>query len=531
MRFGHVQTAVSQVSGKLGKPGALLLVSLFIPSLFLLSGCAGVSASGSKQTTGSQAVFQLSPPSINFGNVTVGKQATQTISATNVGNVALNVTQVTISNPQFTVPGLSTPVALAIGQTGTFTVVVNPTAAGALTGTLTAQGDSGSASVVVNLSATGVIAPVITTQPASQTVTAGQTATFAIVANGTAPLSYQWQKNGVNVAGATSANYTTPATAISDSGSTFQVVVSNTAGTVTSAAATLTVSATPVAGIQVNSSSIDFGNDVVNSNSSQALIITNTGTATLSITGMTVSGSSEFSTGFSSTLNVSAGQQTTVTVQFLPTAVGAVSANISIVSNAPSSPTVISLAGNGMAASGLNASPASLSFGNVPLASNSTQTVSLTNSGTSNVTISAVSVSGAVFSASGVTQGTVLSPNQSATLTVIFAPTAAVASTGSVTVTSNASNSPTTISLSGTGVHTVTLTWTASTSVVSGYNVYRNTLNGPGFAKINTTLIQNALTYVDKNVTNATTYNYEATAVDASGNESARSTQVTANIP
>ena len=92
-----------------------------------------------------------------------------------------------------------------------------------------------------------VVAPTITTQPANQTVTAGQTATFTVVAGGTAPLSYQWQKNGVNISGATANSYTTPVTAATDSGSTFDVIVSNTAGTVTSAKATLTVNAAVVA--------------------------------------------------------------------------------------------------------------------------------------------------------------------------------------------------------------------------------------------------------------------------------------------
>src|SRR5256885_13638283 len=91
------------------------------------------------------------------------------------------------------------------------------------------------------------VAPTITTQPANQTVTAGQTATFAVVAAGTAPLGYQWQKNGVNITGATSASYTTATTTTADSGSTFRVVVSNSAGTVTSSAATLTVNAAAVA--------------------------------------------------------------------------------------------------------------------------------------------------------------------------------------------------------------------------------------------------------------------------------------------
>jgi uncharacterized protein (DUF1800 family) len=83
-------------------------------------------------------------------------------------------------------------------------------------------------------------APAITTAPASQSVTAGQTATFSVLATGTGPLSYQWQKNGANIPGATSATYTTPATTMSDSGS-FDVIVTNAAGTVTSATVTLTV--------------------------------------------------------------------------------------------------------------------------------------------------------------------------------------------------------------------------------------------------------------------------------------------------
>ena len=73
----------------------------------------------------------------------------------------------------------------------------------------------------------------------------GQTATFTVVAAGTPPLSYQWQKGTTNITGATSASYTTPATQQSDSGSTFRVVVTNSAGSITSNSATLTVNTGP----------------------------------------------------------------------------------------------------------------------------------------------------------------------------------------------------------------------------------------------------------------------------------------------
>jgi len=94
----------------------------------------------------------------------------------------------------------------------------------------------------VNFTASGTTtAPALTTQPTNQTVTAGQAATFSVVATGTAPLSYQWQKNGASIAGATSSSYTTSATTAADSGSSFKAVVSNSAGTATSNAAVLTV--------------------------------------------------------------------------------------------------------------------------------------------------------------------------------------------------------------------------------------------------------------------------------------------------
>jgi len=87
---------------------------------------------------------------------------------------------------------------------------------------------------------TGSIAPSISVQPASTTVSAGQTASFSVTASGTAPLQYQWQRNGVNIANANASTYSFT-TAPGDNGATFRVVVSNNSGSVTSNSATLTV--------------------------------------------------------------------------------------------------------------------------------------------------------------------------------------------------------------------------------------------------------------------------------------------------
>ncbi len=82
-------------------------------------------------------------------------------------------------------------------------------------------------------------APTITTQPANATVAAGQTATFAVAATGTAPMKYQWQKNFVDIPGATSASYTTPAVWPADANSTFRCIVENGGGMSYSVAASL----------------------------------------------------------------------------------------------------------------------------------------------------------------------------------------------------------------------------------------------------------------------------------------------------
>jgi hypothetical protein len=105
-------------------------------------------------------------------------------------------------------------------------------------------------------SSTNPTAPSIASQPSSQTVTVGQTATFTVMATGTAALSYQWQKNNVAVTGATSANYTTPATTSADNGSLFRVVVSNAAGNTTSNQATLTINSSTATDV------VTYHNDV-----------------------------------------------------------------------------------------------------------------------------------------------------------------------------------------------------------------------------------------------------------------------------
>ena len=135
-----------------------------------------------------------------------------------------------------TAASYTTPPATAADNGSTYQVVVS-NSAGSTT--------SNAATLTVNLP------PSITVQPANQTVAAGATATFSVTASGTAPLAYQWMKNGANISGATSSGYTTPPTIAADNGAAFQVNVSNSFGNQTSNAATLTVNTSAPAGTDV----------------------------------------------------------------------------------------------------------------------------------------------------------------------------------------------------------------------------------------------------------------------------------------
>ena len=99
------------------------------------------------------------------------------------------------------------------------------------------------ASSLFNVRFNSGTAPSITTHPANQMVLVGQPASFTVGASGTPTLSFQWQRNMVNIGGATSATFNLTAAALSDNGAKFRCVVTNSFGTATSNEATLTVTA------------------------------------------------------------------------------------------------------------------------------------------------------------------------------------------------------------------------------------------------------------------------------------------------
>jgi Putative Ig domain/Abnormal spindle-like microcephaly-assoc'd, ASPM-SPD-2-Hydin/Immunoglobulin domain/Immunoglobulin I-set domain/Protein of unknown function (DUF1565) len=252
-----------------------------------------------------------------------------------------------------------------------FSAVAAPVALSGCAGMVTANGTGSPAPV----------APAITTQPTSQTVRAGQTATFTVAATGTAPLSYQWQKNGTALGGATSSSFTTPATTSSDNGAQFSVVVGNSAGSVTSNTATLTVSAAAAPAVSFSATSLTFASQTVGTSSAaQSLTLTNSGNATLTFSA-TVSGDFALAGLGTCGSSLATGMSCTISVNFTPTAAGTRTGTLTLTDNASNSPQTIALSGTGTTASSV-APSISTQPANQTVTAGQTATFSVLASGT-----------------------------------------------------------------------------------------------------------------------------------------------------
>jgi hypothetical protein len=437
--------------------------------------------------------------------ITAGQTATFSVVAAGTAPMTFQWMKNTIAISGATSSSYTTPAETTADNNAQFSVTVT-----------NGVGNATSNAAVLSVNAAAV-APTITTQPSSQTVNSGQMATFNVAATGTAPMTYQWKKNSTAITGATSSTYSTMTTT-SDNGTQFSVVLSNAAGSAASNPATLTVNTVAVAPAittQPVSKTITAGQTATFS-------VAASGTSPMTYqwtkNSIVISGatSSSYTTPAETTADTNAQFSVTVT---------------NSVGSATSNPATLTVSAATLI---LNSSATALSFGNVNLSSSTTKNVTLTNAGTSSVTISSVSVNGAGFTANGVPTGLILNPGQTATLAVTFSPSSAVSLTGNASVASNATNSPDAIALTGTGVavvnHSATLTWSPSTSTVTGYNTYSGTKSGGPYTKL--TSAPNATTsYTDSTVQSGLTYYYVVTAVDSSGMESAYSTETSAIIP
>jgi len=498
---------------------------------------------------GVQPQISVAPGSVSFGTVTVGQTSSQAVTLTNAGGANLNITQISGPGTGFGVSGLALPLTLAPGKSTAFTVSFTPTSGVSSSGSLMLVSNAPASPTTIPLSGTGS-AQVLQLTPSTtslsfgnQTLNASATQSVTLTNTGNAAVSI----SQVNVAGSGfTLNGSAPLVTLSaGQAASFSVtftpsVAGNATGTAsvvsTAANSPLSISLSG-AGVQpqisVLPASVSFGTVTVGQTNSQTVTLSNPGSANLNITQSAGPGTGFGLTGLALPLTLAPGKSTSFTVSFTPTSGTSSSSSLTLISDAPNSPTTIPLSGTGLApVLQLTPSTTSLSFGSLTLNASATQSVTLTNTGNSPVSISSVNVTGTGFTLNGSAPLMTLSAGQTASFSVMFTPTVAGTDTGSASVVSTAANSPLSISLSGSGAqpHLVSLAWSETSSGVVGYNVYSSTQPSGPATKLTSTPVATTA-YTDTTVQSGQTYYYWVTALDASGDESAYSSDVVATIP
>jgi hypothetical protein len=208
--------------------------------------------------------------------------------------------------------------------------------------------------------------------------------------------------------------------------------------------------------VTLSSASLNFGNQQVGVQSS-ALVetVTNNQSVVLNITGIST-GDGDFTQTNTCQTPVAPGGNCAISVFFTPSTTGTRSATLTITDDALASPQTAALTGIG-ASSAISLSTSTLAFGSQVLNTASAgQKVTVTNSGVINVTMNSVATSGG-YSKTDTCTGATLTPGQTCTITVTFAPTIAGSMPGTLTINDTATGTPHLVSLTGTGALAVTL--------------------------------------------------------------------------
>jgi hypothetical protein len=477
----------------------------FAGSLMLVSNAPTSPTTIPLSGTGSAQVLQLTPSttSLSFGNQALNASATQSVTLTNTGNSAVSISQVNVAGSGFTLNGSAPLVTLSAGQAASFSVTFTPTTAGSATGSASVVSTAANSPLSISLSGVGV-QPQISVAPGSVsfgTVTVGQTSSQTITLTNPGSANLNITQVGGPGTGFGLSGLAMPLTLGPGKSTAFTVSFAPTSGTSSSSSLTLvsnapnSPTAIPLSGtgsaqvlqLTPSATSLSFGSLALNASATQSVTLTNTGNAAVSISQVNVAGSGFTLNGSAPLVTLSAGQAASFSVSFTPTVAGNAAGSASVVSTAANSPLSISLSGVGVQPQ-ISVVPGNVSFGTVTVGQTNSQTITLSNPGSANLNVTQFAGPGTGFGLTGLAMPLTLAPGKSTTFTLSFTPGSGTSSSSSLTLISNAPNSPTTIPLSGTGLSPVLQLTPSTTSLSFG----SETLNASATQSVTLTNTGNA---------------------------------------
>ena len=467
--------------------GYLSFNGLWTVLAFAVACCLTLSTSGcgtSVSISTSQGFVQVTPGTVDFGDVGIGQSAVSSIAITNPSPQSIVISQVNISGNAFSVAGPpQLPIQIPAGGTLALKIGFTPLSAASYSGSLTISSNSttgGTAQVALTGTGTATASPQLAVSTSSLsfgrvTVNTAKTQTLTLTSTGTSAVTVS--SAAIAGAGFTLVGGTLPATLAPNQAETLQVqfdpatagamtgslTISSNSTTGGTATVALSGTGTAAAGPQtasnpqlaVSATSLSFGSVTVNTAKTQTLTLTSTGTSAVTVNSAAITGAGFTLVGGMLPATLAPNQTLTLLVQFDPATAASLTGSLTISSNSTTGSTAqVALSGTGTAAARpqLAVSTTSLNFGSVTVNTAKTQTLTLTSTGTSAVTVNSATITGAGFTLVGGALPATLSPNQTLTLQVQFDPTTAAALTGSLTISSNSTTGGTAqVALSGTG--------------------------------------------------------------------------------
>jgi hypothetical protein len=425
----------------------------------------------------------LSPNPLTFPNTNVGSSApTMPMTLSNPGTAALTISSISVAgtNASSFSQTNNCGASLAAAATCTITVTFTPAAATTgLTATVSVADNASGSPQAATITGNGTAAPAPQavlnpnplTFPSTSVGSSSATMTMTLSNPGSAALSI----TGISITGANPSSFSEtnncPASLALDSACLITVtftpastgslsasisVADNASGSPQAATIAGTGTAAPTPQAVLGSSTLTFpATPVGTSAGTLSTTLSNPGTAALTITGISITGTnaSSFSQSNNCGTSLAAAATCTITVSFSPASAGSLSATLSLADNATGSPQTAALTGTGTAPQA-TLSPNPLAFPGTTVGTSATALpITLSNPGTAALTITSISVTGANATSFGETNNcpASMAAGATCTITVSFTPASAASLTAAISVADNASGSPHSATLTGTG--------------------------------------------------------------------------------
>jgi len=435
----------------------------------------------------------LTPGTLTFTSTSGTTSAAQMATLMNTGNAALAITGITIGGAGASMFAETNTCgsSLAGGASCTISVTFKPSSVTSFSATLSVADNATGSPQTTTLNGTGTAAaaPVASLTPGTLTFssTAGTTSTSqnaTLMNTGNAALSI----TGITIGGAGSSTFAETSTCGSSlaAGASCTISVAFTPAAAVTYSATLSVAdnatgspqtttlngtgtAASEPGASLTPGMLTFSDTVGSTTAAQTATLRNTGDAPLGISSIAIAGSdpTEFAETNTCGSSLAAGASCTVSVTFTPTSAASFAATLSIADNATGSPQTVALSGTGTApaAPGVSLSPVTLTFSAVAGTTSAAQSTTLMNTGNATLSITGISIAGTNSSDFSETNtcGEMLAAGVSCTISITFPPASAASFTATVSVADNASGSPQTVTLNGTGNPAPSFTVSSST--------------------------------------------------------------------